>query len=37
MTISTFAAGLLIVTVTTVLELLDKDFEKQQKKFENSK
>ena len=36
MTLSTFAAGLVIFTVTTALELLDWDFKKQRDKFENS-
>ena len=36
MTLSTFAAGLVIFTVTVVLELLDRDFEKEKEKFENS-
>lgn len=36
MTMSTFAAGLLIVVVTASLELLHKDHEKEREKFENS-
>lgn len=35
MTLSTFAAGLLITVVTTALELLNRDYEKEREEFEN--
>lgn len=34
MTLSTFAAGFVIVAVTVALELLEKDYEKEKKEFE---
>lgn len=36
MTLSTFAAGVVIVTITIALKWLDKDYEKQKEEFENS-
>lgn len=36
MTLSTLAAGVAIVCFTTLLSVLDKDYEKQKDKFENS-
>lgn len=37
MTISTLTAGLLITVVTVALELLNKDYENERNRFENSK
>lgn len=37
MAISTFAAGLVIVAVTALLELNERDFNNKKEKFENSK
>jgi hypothetical protein len=36
MTLSTFAAGLVIVAVTVAIEWMEKDYEKQKEEFENS-
>lgn len=36
MTLSTFAAGLLITVVAAALELLNRDYEKEREEFENS-
>lgn len=36
MTLSTFAAGLLITVVAAALELMDKDHKKEKEEFENS-
>lgn len=36
MTLSTFAAGLLITVVAAALELVDKSYEKEREEFENS-
>lgn len=36
MTMSTFAAGLLIAVVSATLELLHKEHEKEREEFENS-
>ena len=36
MTLSTFAAGLLITVVAAALELMNKDYEKERDEFENS-
>ena len=35
MTLSTFAAGLLITVVAVALELVDKSYEKEREEFEN--
>lgn len=37
MTLSTLSAAVLIAVVTVGLELLEKDYEKEKKEFENSK
>lgn len=37
MTLGTFAAGLVIVAFTALLELADRDYEKKKEEFENSK
>jgi hypothetical protein len=34
MTLSTLAAGFVIITVTAALELLNKDYEKEREEFE---
>lgn len=36
MTISTFAAGLIITAVTVALELLDRDYQKEKEEFEKN-
>lgn len=36
MSLSTFAAGLVIVAFTAALELVERDYQKQKDEFENS-
>lgn len=36
MTVSTFAAGFIIIAATLLLNLVEKDYEEKRKEFENS-